>query len=306
MATPEDTDAASLLDETKSDSSGTASILERTEIYSQLSWFVESAKATTESWKDTGIDRTHDRVVDARVRDRLRRDARKCWDGFYKDNATNFYKDRHYLHKVFPGIISERGDSSSKKKKTLLEIGCGVGNAFFPLMELDPKLFVVAIDLSPEAVRLIEANPAYRKDNRCRAFVLDITRERFPVDIRENLVDNVLLLFCLSAMSPDAMLDAMRHAVEPLRTGGKLFFRDYGRGDQAQLRFDDGHKLDENFYARQDGTRAYYFTLDEVRKLFSLAGLDAVELNYVKRVQRNTKKGMAWDRTWIHGIFRKR
>ena len=30
--------------------------------------------------------------------------ANTLWDKFYKRNDTNFYKDRHYLHKVFPGI----------------------------------------------------------------------------------------------------------------------------------------------------------------------------------------------------------
>ena len=36
--------------------------------------------------------------------------------------------------------------------------------------------------------------------------------------------------------------------------------RDYGLYDHAMLRFGRGHKLSENFYVRQDGTRAYYFS----------------------------------------------
>ena len=34
------------------------------------------------------------------------------------------------------------------------------------------------------------------------------------------------------------------------------------------LRFNPGHKLDEKFYVRQDGTRTYYFTLEELSQLF--------------------------------------
>lgn len=44
-----------------------------------------------------------------------------------------------------------------------------------------------------------------------------------------------------------------------LRMGARVFVRDYGLYDHAQLRFSRGHKLAEAFYVRQDGTRAYYF-----------------------------------------------
>eukprot|EP00939_MAST-03C_sp_MAST-3C-sp1_P001658 g1658.t1 len=282
-------------------------IASRCELGVQITWFNVLARNTTFSWRDADIDRTHTDPVDASTKERLEREARQYWDLFYKENETRFYKDRHYLHKVFPGIVGDDSSSSSPKKKTLLEIGCGVGNAFLPLLRIDPSLSVLAVDLSSQAIDLIKKKTEYLESKeRCSVFVCNVTKEPLPAKILQATVDNVLVLFVLSAISPDDMLSAMKRAVEPLRSGGKLFFRDFARGDTAQLRFGPGHKLGENFYARQDGTRAYFFTLEEVRKLFDLVGLDTLELSYIQREQQNGKMETQWTRTWVHGIFQKR
>ncbi len=49
-----------------------------------------------------------------------------------------------------------------------------------------------------------------------------------------------------------------------MKPGGCLLFRDYGLYDHAMLRFARGHKISDNFYVRQDGTRAYYFSEGKV------------------------------------------
>ena len=49
-------------------------------------------------------------------------DAKKNWDLFYRRNKTNFFKDRYWTFREFEEL------NNTSEKKSLLEIGCGVGN----------------------------------------------------------------------------------------------------------------------------------------------------------------------------------
>ena len=59
-----------------------------------------------------------------------------------------------------------------------------------------------------------------------------------------------------------------------------MLFRRY---DEAQLRFAKGSKLGENFYVRQDGTCAYFFSVEELTALATAAGLETEECFYIQR-----------------------
>jgi methyltransferase-like protein 6 len=56
---------------------------------------------------------------------------------------------------------------------------------------------------------------------------------------------------------------------------------------------------------RNDKTRAYYFTLEEVEELFVGSGFELIENKYFYRMIENRKKEIAMHRVWIQSRFRK-
>ncbi|XP_033208310.1 tRNA N(3)-methylcytidine methyltransferase METTL6 isoform X2 [Belonocnema kinseyi] len=189
------------------------------------------------------------RLVSEFKANQLERDAQKHWDLFYKRNDTRFFKDRHWTTREFEELLR----LGSAQERVLLEVGCGVGNFIYPLLE-DGITFnkIFACDLSPRAVEFVKSHKLYDAE-KIEAFQTDVTVENcFPnIDIP---VDIATLIFILSAVHPEKFKRVAENLYEKLSSGGMVLFRDYGLYDMAQLRFKAGHKIAENFYMRQDAT----------------------------------------------------
>jgi methyltransferase-like protein 6 len=101
------------------------------------------------------------------------------------------------------------------------------------------------------------------------------------------------------------MKQAARNVASSLRPGGVLVFRDYGRYDEAQMKLgvSRNKQLKDNFYRKHDGTKCYYFTLEELEDLFKQAGLEVLDLKYLRRVVRNNATGETRRRVWASGRF---
>lgn len=84
-----------------------------------------------------------------------------------------------------------------------------------------------------------------------------------------------------------------------------MFFRDYGLYDHAMLRFNPTNKLSDNFYVRQDGTRAYYFSKDLVERLFHQAGFQTLDNDYAHRRTVNKKENIDVPRIFVQAKFMK-
>ncbi|EGD80662.1 methyltransferase-like protein 6 [Salpingoeca rosetta] len=228
------------------------------------------------------------------------KEAKRHWDLFYKRNTVNFFKDRHWLTREFPVLMQETNPQG--ERPVHLEIGCGVGNTVFPLRKENPRLFVHACDLSPRAVNFVKGHEEFTEED-CHAFQCDLTRDDVLEHMEPESCDTITALFVLSAMSIDEMRLLLANVVKVLKAGGAVCFRDYGIYDHAMLRFKKGHKLAPQLYYRQDGTRAFYFELEQTRALFKEFGLEADDLAYVSRRTINKKEGVDLARVFVQGTF---
>ncbi|KAK8137654.1 S-adenosyl-L-methionine-dependent methyltransferase [Apiospora sp. TS-2023a] len=260
---------------------------------------------------------------------RFNSDPAKWWNLFYKNNTANFFKNRKWLQQEFPilGKVTEEDAGPV----VILEVGAGAGNTAFPILanNKNPKLKVHACDFSKKAVEVMRGHEEYNTEYM-QADVWDVASDELPPGLGEGSVDVVVMIFIFSALSPLQWKKAVQNIHRVLKAGGEVCFRDYGRGDLAQVRFKKGRYLDENFYIRGDGTRVYFFEDDELAKIWKgetlpnmkpAEGEDAApiteaseakelfdieNLGVDRRLLVNRAKQLKMYRCWMQGRFRKK
>jgi len=179
------------------------------------------------------------------------------------------------IHLEFPELVAAAELSAGPC--TVVEVGCGAGNAIFPLLEQNrnSELRIHAFDYSSHAIKLVQHNTLYTSPpcGTITASVWDLSSAAPPPGLAPRSADILVLVFVLSALHPSEWPRAISNIAQILKPGGLVLMRDYGRYDLTQLRFKAGRLLDDNFYIRGDGTRVYFFELDELALLFT--GLSA-------------------------------
>ncbi|KAK6609763.1 methyltransferase [Botrytis cinerea] len=157
-----------------------------------------------------------------------------------------------------------------------------------------------------KAVEVIRANEAYDTKN-IQADVWDAAGDDLPLDWKRVVQWN----------------RAVQNVFKILKPGGDVLFRDYGRGDLAQVRFKKGRYLEENFYIRGDGTRVYFFEKDELVNIWTgklpesdaqatdstteqECGFDIIDLGVDRRLLVNRAKELKMYRCWMQGRFKKK
>ena len=223
----------------------------------------------------------------------------KNWEKFYKFNKTNFFKDRHYILEEFSELKNDKRD-----KITLLDMGCGVGNSFYPLLIRLPNLYVNAFDFSKRAVNMSKTHPLYEKEkHRINVYDLDLVKDEIPN--KNN--DYGILMFVLSAIKPEEHEKVIEKISKVVNKDGILYFRDYARYDMAQIRFAKRkkNKVGENLYMRKDKTLSYFFDKNEIENLFKKYGFSIVSSNIICRLIENRKEHKKMHRLWLQIKFKK-
>ena len=223
----------------------------------------------------------------------------KNWEKFYKFNKTNFFKDRHYILEEFLELKNDKRD-----KITLLDMGCGVGNSFYPLLVRLPNLYINAFDFSKRAINMSKTHPMYEKEKyRINVYDLDLVKD----DIPNKNNDYGILMFVLSAIKPEEHEKVVEKISKVINKGGILYFRDYARYDMAQIRFAKRKKnrVGDNLYMRKDKTLSYFFDKNEIEKLFIKYGFSIVNSNLICRLIENRKENKKMHRLWLQIKFKK-
>lgn len=251
---------------------GSRYLLPTDDVFEFNAWDHVETDETYNLHAETQYTNQRQNPVSAYDKHRFNADPEKWWNRFYTNNTSNFFKDRKWLHQEFP--ILRGVTAKDAGPKVALEIGAGAGNTAFPIMKANEneELLLHACDFSRKAVELIRSSPLYNAPSskgRIEATVWDVSSAELPEGLSENSVDVVLLIFIFSALSPQQWEAAVRNVYRVLKPGGEVCFRDYGRGDLAQVRFKKGRWMEENFYVRGDGTRVYFFGQDELSDIWT-------------------------------------
>ena len=111
--------------------------------------------------------------LESSKREHFESEAGNYWDKFYTVHANRFFKDRNWLFTEFPELLAS--DLVVDRAFNMFEIGCGVGNTVYPILEMvkNDRLHVYCCDFSVQAVELVRSHETY-EEKRCSPFVFNL------------------------------------------------------------------------------------------------------------------------------------
>ncbi len=153
----------------------------------------------------------------------------------------------------------------------MLELGCGNGKTLFAIQRQPWQ--TTALDVSREAVRLCRKQAAFPARL--------LTADACTLPFRDAVFDAVFAFHVTGHLPEHDRRRMASEAARVLRSGGRLFFLDFGIDD---MRFRKGDLVEERTFRRGRGILTHYFTEEEVIGLFG--GLRPVSVGIDVRTTR--------------------
>ena len=144
------------------------------------------------------------------------------------DRAAPGYDAAAVLQREIGNRLLERLDYVRLTPRTILDLGCGTGQAIVPLMRRYPKARLVALDFAPAMLRLARRRGTWLKRPGCvcaDAEILPLAGQ--SVDL---IVSNATLQWC------NDLDGTFREWLRVLRPGGLLMFTSFGPDTLMELR----------------------------------------------------------------------
>ncbi|EFJ46815.1 hypothetical protein VOLCADRAFT_105335 [Volvox carteri f. nagariensis] len=199
------------------------------------------------------------------------------WEEFYRAHpSARFFKERRYLLLEFPELLD---------CEHVAEIGCGCGSSILPVLKANRaarttctafmfrdtasslQYFTAAWRYSAVSSPLLVLRDAAAAEgiapSRICVFPADATDPGAAPAFEGIDADALLIMFTLSAVTPEQQHVMLTHAWRALRPGGRLLIRDHGLYDMVQLRIPAEQWVGPNLYKRGDGSVPKY---EEARK----------------------------------------
>ncbi|WP_321419802.1 class I SAM-dependent methyltransferase [uncultured Methanomethylovorans sp.] len=180
-----------------------------------------------------------------------------------KEHVFAWEKEYRHLQWGCAGSISHITERLPKESR-VLDVGCGCGRHLLPLSS---SYSTTGIDISFTA--LTRAKDYLEKQNRKADYT---TASLTHLPLKGEAFDAVICLGVLQHLTEPGRYTAVSEIKRVLKSNGLVFFEVFGSQD---MRF-GGEEVEERTFVRQHGILYHYFTLEEVRTLFT--GFEFLEL----------------------------
>nr|WP_162988967.1 class I SAM-dependent methyltransferase [Pedobacter schmidteae] len=193
----------------------------------------------------------------------------KAADAF--DKSAKIYQDKFMDVSLFADTFNFFSDHIAADYPHILDIACGPGNITKYLLDRNSGYKILGIDLSPNMLKLAQAN------NPLAKFQLMDCRE---IDTIQQKFDGITCGFCLPYLTREEAIELIANVSRLLSPGG-MFYLSTMEDDYTKSRFQTSSTGDQVY--------VYYHQEDYLTKALKENNFDVV---YLKRFKSPDKDGL--------------